>query len=182
MTLTDRTITIPRNELLKKIKTFNTEILPIIVTYNRTLLDLKTIIDKNWNMLQNEPKLKNIFAESTVLVFKRNNNLRDIIEGNKVFDNKRILNIKKFNKQKYQPYFKRSVNLCCKQLKTCSNFQSAFYKNTFLIRHNVTSRSSCVIYLMHCCLYEKSEYVGKSKYSLNLRKNTDRNDVWRTDG
>ena len=30
-----------------KIKTSNTESLPLTVTYNRTLPDLKTIIDKN---------------------------------------------------------------------------------------------------------------------------------------
>ena len=56
-----------------------------------------------------------------------------------------------------------------------------FDKNT-LIRHNVTCKSSCGIYLMECCLCEKSQYVGKSEYSLNLRINTHRNDVWRTDG
>ena len=76
----------------------------------------------------------------------------------------------------------RSINLCCKQLKTCSTFQSAFNKNIFLIRHNVISKSSCTIYLMDCCLCEKWQYVGKSKCSLNLRMNTHRNDVWRTDG
>ena len=37
-------------------------------------------------------------------------------------------------------------------------------------------------YLMECSLCEKSKYVGKSKYSLNLRMNTHRNNVWRTDG
>ena len=51
-------ITIPRNELLNKIKTSNTERLPVTVTYSRTLLDLKTVIDKNWHILQIEPKLK----------------------------------------------------------------------------------------------------------------------------
>ena len=28
----------------------------------------------------------------------------------------------------------------------------------------------------------KTQYVGKSEYSINLRINTHRNDVWRTDG
>ena len=78
--------------------------------------------------------------------------------------------------------FHQIINLCCKQLKTCSIFQSAFNKNTFLIRHNVTCKSSCVIYLMECCLCEKSQNVGKSEYSGNLRINTHRNDVWRADG
>ena len=36
---------------------------------------------------------------------------------------------------------------------------------------------------MEFCLCEKSQYVRKSKYSLNfLRINTHRNDVWRTGG
>ena len=35
---------------------------------------------------------------------------------------------------------------------------------------------------MECSLCEKSQYVGKSEYSLNLRMNTHRNDVWRTNG
>ena len=152
----NRAISIPRNELLNKIKTSNTERLPLTVTYNRTLPDLKTIIDKNWHILQIEPKLKEIFAEPPILAFNGNENLKDIIEGNKVFDNKKILNVKKFNKATWQPCFTRSVNLC-KKLKTCSTFQNAFNKNTFLIRHNVTCKSSCVIYLMECSLCEKSQ-------------------------
>ena len=35
---------------------------------------------------------------------------------------------------------------------------------------------------MERCLCKKSQYVGKSKYSINLRINTHRNDVWRIDG
>ena len=34
---------------------------------------------------------------------------------------------------------------------------------------------------MECCLCKKSQYVGRSKYSLNLRIKTHKNDVWRTD-
>ena len=129
--------------------------------------------------LTNWIKLKENFAEPPILAFKRNKNLRSIIRGNKVFDNKKSLKVKKFNKAKYQPCFTRSINLCCKQLKTCSTFQSAFSNDTFLIRHNITCKSSCVIYLMECCFCEKSQYVGKSEYSLHLRINTHRNDVWR---
>ena len=97
-----RAITIRRNELLNKIKTVNTERLPFTVTHNRTLPDLKTIIDKNWHILQIEQKLKEIFAEPLILAFKRNKNLRDIIDGNKVFANNKKLNVKKFNKGKCQ--------------------------------------------------------------------------------
>ena len=93
-------IIILRKELLKKLKHLNTERLPLTIAYNRTLPDLKTIIDKNWHVLQIEPKLKEIFAEPPILAFKRNKNLRDIIGGNKVYDTKKILNVKKLNKEK----------------------------------------------------------------------------------
>ena len=86
----NRAISIPRNELLNKIKISNTERSQFTVTYNRTLTDLKAIIDKNWHILQIEPKLKEIFAEPPILAFKRNKNLKDIIGGNKVFDNQKI--------------------------------------------------------------------------------------------
>ena len=35
---------------------------------------------------------------------------------------------------------------------------------------------------MECRICEKSQCVGKSEYRLNLRINTHRNGVWRTDG
>ena len=85
-----RAITIQRNEVLNKIKTSNVERLPVTATYSRTLPEIKTIIDKNWHILQIEPKLKEIFAEPPILAFKRNKNLRDMLGGNKVFDNKKF--------------------------------------------------------------------------------------------
>ena len=89
----NRAISVPRNELLNKIKTSNSEHSPFTVTNNRILPDLKTIIDK------------------------------------------KILNVKMFNKGKCQPCFASSVILWCKQLKTCSTFQSTFNKITILTRH-----------------------------------------------
>ena len=35
---------------------------------------------------------------------------------------------------------------------------------------------------MECCFCEKSQYVRKSDYTLNLRIKTPRNDVWQTKG
>ena len=34
---------------------------------------------------------------------------------------------------------------------------------------------------MECILCEKSQYLGKSEHSLNLRISTQRNHVWKTD-
>ena len=67
-----RAITIPRNELLNKIKT---ERLPLTITYNRTLPNFKTIIDKNWHILQIEPKLKEILLNLQFWHSKETKNL-----------------------------------------------------------------------------------------------------------
>ena len=76
-----------------------------------------------------------MLAEPPILAFKRNRNLRDIIGGSKVFVNRKNLNVKKFNKGKCQPCFTRSINLCCKQLKTCSTFGSCLV--VFAKNHNM---------------------------------------------
>ena len=66
-----------------------------------------------WHILQIETKLKEIFAGPPLLAFKRNKNLKDI-GGNKAFDNKKNLNVKKFTKRKCQPCFTKSIKLYCK--------------------------------------------------------------------
>ena len=121
-----------------------------------------------FHILKIEPKLKEIFVEPQILAFKRNKNLRDMIGGNKVF-NKKKLKVKKYNIGKCQPCFTRSINLRCKELKTCSTFQSAFNKRTFLIRHNFTCKSSCVSYLMKCCFCKKITICWKIQIQLTLR-------------
>ena len=67
--------------------------MPLTVTYNMTLPDLKTRIDKNWHILQIQPKLKEVFTEPPILAFKRNKSLKDIIGGNKIFDNKNVSHV-----------------------------------------------------------------------------------------
>ena len=125
----NRAITVPRDELLNKIKTSNTEYLPLTVTYNRTLPDLKTLIDKNWHILQIESKLKELFAESPKCWHTKETKTLETYSGATRFLIKKILNVT-FNKEKCKPCFTRSTNLCYKQVKTCSTFQSAFNKNT----------------------------------------------------
>ena len=77
--------------ITKKIRTSTTEHLPLSGTYNRTLPDLETLIDKNWHILQIEAKSKKLFADPPILALKKNKNLKGIIGGNKVSDNKKII-------------------------------------------------------------------------------------------
>ena len=62
-------IAIPRNEILNKNPTEDSEKITLIVTFNRTLLDLRHIINKKRHILQIEPKLREAQAARTPLIF-----------------------------------------------------------------------------------------------------------------
>ena len=66
----DDAISVPRNELLNKIKKSNNERLPLAVTYNRTLPGLKTIIDKNGN---------NVFLYTFIYILNQWKNTTSVI-------------------------------------------------------------------------------------------------------
>ena len=144
-------MTTSRNELLNEVKTSNAQPLPFTVSYNRTLPDLK--ITQKWHILRIEPKLKEIFTKPPTLAFKRNKNLRDMIGGNKVFDNKKILkqlNLPKENANHiYLIYAGNKLKLT----------QPSLSKDTFTIRRNVACKSSRVNYLVECCLFKKNQNV-----------------------
>ena len=66
-----KAITIPRNEILSKNPTETDEKVPSIVTFNRTLQDLRNIVNQNWHILQIDPKVEETLKKPSVVVFKR---------------------------------------------------------------------------------------------------------------
>ena len=110
---TSKATAITWNEVLNKIWTGNDEKIPLIVTFNRTLLDLRHLIYKNCHILQIEPKLKNFFKNPTVVAIKRNKNLHNFIGGNKLYNNEKLKHGKSFDTGKCHS---RAINLGYKQL------------------------------------------------------------------
>ena len=49
---------------------------------------MKEAIDKHWDTLKIDPKLKTVFNEKPFMVFLKNRNLRDIIGQNTIVNNK----------------------------------------------------------------------------------------------
>ena len=58
-----------------------------ITTYNKSLPRIKSVFDKHWNLQINE-ELKQAFAHSPKLVYRRNKNLRDFIGQTIIKNNK----------------------------------------------------------------------------------------------
>ena len=62
-----KAIAIPRNEILNKNPTENDEI------FNRTIQDLRNIVNQNGHILQIDPKLEETLKKPPVVLFKKTN-------------------------------------------------------------------------------------------------------------
>ena len=155
--------------------------MPCVVTYNQQLPPIKEAIDKHWDILKIDPKLRTVFSDKPFMAFKRNKNLRDII-GQKTVLNDKVRRHKDIATQKgwCSPCNSHGKNLCCRQIRNTNHFMSTSTKQTFKIHHRLNCRSKFVIYLLECkrC---SIQYVGKSEWAMNIRINKHRDDVLRED-
>ena len=166
-----------RSQLLTyKPKNKNKNQLLFITTYNKTLPRIQSAIEKQWNLLQINEELANVFQEKPKIAYRRNKNLRDMI-GQTTIKNNKIVRNKGLKQGKCRPCFSTTRNKCCRQMNIASTFQSQRTKQQFKIFHNTNCKSSNVIYLMECkkC---KIQYVGKTRNSFNTRLNDHRSNAY----
>ena len=55
--------------------------LPLVVTFNKTLSNIKNFIDKHWHIFSINEKLKKAFEKKPFIVYRRNKNLHQKIKG-----------------------------------------------------------------------------------------------------
>ena len=67
--------------------------IPLTLTYNRFLPNLTAAARKNWNILQTNKSLWELFQEQPITAFMRNKNLKEIIGGTRIENGK----VKKFS-------------------------------------------------------------------------------------
>ena len=77
-----------RNALLQYKERIPLQKIQCVVTYNPRLPHIKEAIDKHWDILKIDPKLKTAFSEMLFMAFKRNRRLRDIIGQKTIVNNK----------------------------------------------------------------------------------------------
>ena len=149
--------------------------IPFITTYNKTLTNLKQIINKHWYLLQIHSNLRTAFEQEPLIAYRRNKNLGDLIGSKKMLDGKVVRkNISK--KQLYcRPCLTRRDNICCQQVLKTNTFTSYRTGETFKIFHQLNCKSSHLIYLLQCQI-SQLQYVSKSETSFNIRLNNHRKD------
>ena len=171
----ERVDTLNRSDLLNNEKKMNDNILPLSTTYNKNLPNIKSILEKHWHILKVNPEFEQIFKVNPMIAFRKNRSIKDIIGGDTIENNKRMLPAKTKKAGKCSPCFSNK-GLCCNHVENTTSFQSSQTKETFNIYHHVNCKSKYVIYLLQCTLC-KCQYIGKSETPFNIRLNNHRKDV-----
>ena len=138
------------------------------ITYNRYLVNISKIITKKLNILQISPTLQKVFHKKSMITYKRNKNLDELIGGHTLQDGKVFktrLQILNGESKSYNTTNKSS--LCCRQVVNTKTFKSYQTKRRFKIFHKLNCKSGFVIYLMECTLC-KIQYVGKVETPFNI--------------
>ena len=108
-------------------------------------------------------ELKKVFENKPLLAFRKNKNLRQMIRGNTIEKNKKLLTTNKFTNGKCSPCFSSSRTLCCNQVIKTDHSKSNEANRTFRIFQKTTCKSNFIIYLLECdlckILYVRKVYV-----------------------
>ena len=73
-----------RQSALQQKKKTRKQILPLVTTYHPSVRNLKNILMQNWNLIQNQPLLKNIFKDPPIISYKRGQSLKDMLVRAKI--------------------------------------------------------------------------------------------------
>ena len=164
-----------RENILKYKEKTHHKPLTIITTYNKTLPNIKSIIEDNWHLLHINPSISKIFTEKPKVAYKRNPNLKQLIGQQRISKNK-VYRKPSHTTGMCKPCTSQHGNLCCTLIKRTSEFTNRLTGKIFQIYHHLTCKSSKVIYLMECTECNNKPYVGKCETPMNLRINTHRAD------
>ena len=167
---------IDRKQLLSyKEKEVNSN-LKFITKYNRNLPNIRSIIENNWSILSTNEKLTKAFEDKPILTFKRNKNLKDMLGGTKLQNNRKIIR-KELKQGHCGPCLSQIGNICCKHILSTKYFCSARTGEKFLIKHRVNCKTKKGIYLATCKLCTNYQYVGKFETAWSVRLYNHRKDA-----
>ena len=166
---------VPREDLLiVKDKQQGSTKTPFVVTYNRTLPNIRTTLNKHWNTLSINKGIAEKFKDKPIVAFRRNKNLKDLIGGTTIENDK--VKRQKTTKGKSSSCDKDKRSKCCKQVVNTTKFKSSITKRTYNIREKMHCKDTWLVYLLTCmkCLIQ---YTGKTEWPFNQRLNKHRFDV-----
>ena len=131
-----------------------------VIPYHPHNLPVCRILRRNFTLLQQDPKLKEIFSKPPLIAFQRDKNLRDLLVRSKL-----------------KPQVSQSTSRGCrpcgdKGCKTCPFIDASTtlggHTGTFTVRSSLSCQSRDIVYILTCTLCSKL-YVGETCRSLAER-------------
>ena len=102
--------------------------IPLILTSNRTLPDIKRAVNKHWDILKIRD-LEQVFTELSIIAFRRNRNLQNTLDKKTIINNRRQLR-QNINQNGYsKPCNSKLNNLCCIQVQSTNTLRSTVTQN-----------------------------------------------------
>ena len=154
--------------------------IPFITTFDKRIPKIKEHIDNCWDTLHVNNDISSKFPEKPMIAFRRNMNLKDLL-GQTRLSNGKVLRGKQKRKGKCSPCFSRANNKCCRHVVSTSSFRSKCTNRKFDIFHNVSCKSSFIIYLVECRKCKNKQYIGKTWNQASTRIYGHRSDAKRKD-
>ena len=156
--------TLDRETLLKpkpKAKDKKKSRIPLIVTFNPGLPNLRSIIDKHWHILELSQK-KGAFKDKAIIAYRRSKNLSDYLVRAKCSTKPKV----KRNPNE-KPCPTRWKCRFCPHKNKPNSFRSSTTGRTYKCPH-YTCKTANVIYLITCTLCGK-QYVGETSRTFRER-------------
>ena len=138
----ERTKTLDKKKLLEEKAKKQSNRIPLVLRYNRTLPNVKRAISNNWNLLRINQEFKDVFQEPPILAFRRNRNFYGLLGCKNIVDGK----IQRLSSKKKIGFstkcFSKSEKLWCKQVVHTQSFKSSVTQTTYYIFHDLNCRTN----------------------------------------
>ncbi len=140
------------------------------IKYSALGAEFRRVLNKHWHIISSDPKLSGVFKNDPKLVFKRQNNLRDLLVKSE-FPSRKKQGIPTLPSGNY-----RCGNCVqCAFTHKCNSFSHPRTGRNISIRGTITCASTHVIYLIRCPC--GLAYVGKTSRQLRTRISEHRSNI-----
>ena len=150
-----------RKDSLTPKTTQKVQVRPLTVTYNRTLPNIKQIIQNHWSVLKTNKASEKTCLVEPIFAFDKIKSLKQVIGGSTIQNDKNI----KYSSNKYEEKCTTCksgiLSLCRLHVQNTHSFRSQQTGRIFTIFHQVNCKSDFVIYLLECKKCH-IQYVGKA--------------------
>lgn len=122
--------------------------IPLLITYNETLLNISRIVNRHRNILQVNTGFRGVFQVKPVIAFKRIENTPEIIGSHTIKQTKVFKKSLDGQTRKSLSCSLARASLCSLQIVNTKTFTSHQTKRMVNVFHKLTYRSQCAINLM----------------------------------